>query len=435
MPLYMYTAIDANGKEQKGKKDAANEEEVSNFLKNQGLFPTSIKLADKAAAKTAAAAAKAKAAAKNTPKDKKKSGGGGGINLNINLGPSIIKDKDLTVLTRQMAILLDAGLPLIRSLKTLARQATNPVVKKTLEETAVSVEGGSTFSEALAQHPKSFDKLYLNMIRAGEAAGKLELILNRLATFREKAAKIQGKVKSAMVYPSIIVSIAVLITTGLMIFIVPKFKKTFTELLEGEPLPGLTQFVMGISEFMINNWIILVPGIFGVVIVFKLILKVPFLKFYIDWVKYNLPLVGPIVSKTAISKFSRTLGTLMGSGVPILSALNIVKETSGNEVVSQAISKVYEAVKEGEGMAGPLQATKIFPEMVISMIEVGEETGKLPEMLDKIADTFDEEVDNAVAALTSMIEPIMMVGLAVVIGGIVIALFMPMIKIIEKLGG
>ncbi|MBR4662255.1 MAG: type II secretion system F family protein, partial [Lentisphaeria bacterium] len=390
MPLYMYTAIDANGKEQKGKKDAANEEEVSNFLKNQGLFPTSIKIADKAAAKAAAATAKAKAAGKNNPKDKKK-GGGGGINLNINLGPVVIKEKDLTVLTRQMAILLDAGLPLIRSLKTLARQATNPVVKKTLEETAVSVEGGATFSEALAQHPKSFDKLYLNMIRAGEAAGKLELILNRLATFREKAAKIQGKVKSAMVYPSIIVSIAVLITTGLMIFIVPKFKKTFTELLEGEPLPGLTQFVMGISEFMINNWIILVPGIIGVVIVFKLILKVPFLKFYIDWVKYNLPLVGPIVSKTAISKFSRTLGTLMGSGVPILSALNIVKETSGNEVVSQAISKVYDAVKEGEGMAGPLQATKIFPEMVISMIEVGEETGKLPEMLDKIADTFDEE--------------------------------------------
>ena len=436
MPLYMYTAIDANGKEQKGKKDAANEEEVSNFLKNQGLFPTSIKLADKGAAKTAAAAAKAKTAAKNTPKDKKKNGGGGiNINLNISLGPAVIKEKDLTVLTRQMAILLDAGLPLIRSLKTLARQATNPIVKKTLEETAVSVEGGSTFSEALAQHPKSFDKLYLNMIRAGEAAGKLELILNRLATFREKAAKIQGKVKSAMVYPSIIISIAVLITTGLMIFIVPKFKKTFTELLEGEPLPGLTQFVMGISEFMINNWIILVPGIIGLVIVFKLILKVPFLKFYIDWVKYNLPLVGPIVSKTAISKFSRTLGTLMGSGVPILSALNIVKETSGNEVVSQAISKVYEAVKEGEGMAGPLQATKIFPEMVISMIEVGEETGKLPEMLDKIADTYDEEVDNAVAALTSMIEPIMMVGLAVVIGGIVIALFMPMIKIIEKLGG
>lgn len=430
MPNYMYTAMDASGKEQKGRKEAASEEEISIFLKNQGLFPTSIKLADKAAAKAAAAAKTAKA--KGGANAKKKAGGG--LNMNISLGPSVIKSKDLTILTRQMAILLDAGLPLIRSLKTLSRQAKNPIVKKTLDETSGSVEGGSTFSEALAQHPKSFDKLYLNMIRAGEAAGKLELILNRLATFREKAAKIQGKVKSAMVYPSIIITVAVLITSGLMIFIVPKFEKTFTELLEGDPLPGLTQFVMGISKFMINNVAYIIPGIIGFIIAFKLILKIPFLRFYIDWVKYNMPLIGPIISRTAISKFARTLGTLMGSGVPILNALNIVKETSGNEVVAQAVQKVYDAVKEGEGMAGPLQATKIFPEMVISMIEVGEETGKLPEMLDKIADTYDEEVDNAVAALTSMIEPIMMVGLAVVIGGIVIAMFMPMIKIIEKLG-
>ena len=430
MPNYMYTAMDASGKEQKGRKEAASEEEISIFLKNQGLFPTSIKLADKTAAKAAAAAKAAKT--KGGANAKKKAGGG--LNMNISLGPSVIKSKDLTILTRQMAILLDAGLPLIRSLKTLSRQAKNPIVKKTLDETSGSVECGSTFSEALAQHPKSFDKLYLNMIRAGEAAGKLELILNRLATFREKAAKIQGKVKSAMVYPSIIITVAVLITTGLMIFIVPKFEKTFTELLEGDPLPGLTQFVMGISKFMINNVAYIIPGIIGFIIAFKLILKIPFLRFYIDWVKYNMPLIGPIISRTAISKFARTLGTLMGSGVPILNALNIVKETSGNEVVAQAVQKVYDAVKEGEGMAAPLQATKIFPEMVISMIEVGEETGKLPEMLDKIADTYDEEVDNAVAALTSMIEPIMMVGLAVVIGGIVIAMFMPMIKIIEKLG-
>ena len=429
MPNYIYEAMDASGKTQKGRKEAASEEELKNLLKNQGLFPTSIKAADKPAEK---AAAKAKPGA---PAKAKGKSGGGGFNFNINLGPSVINEKDLTVLTRQLAILLDAGLPLIRSLKTLSRQATNPVVRTTLDETAVSVEGGSTFSEALGQHPKSFDKLYLNMIRAGEAAGKLELILDRLATFREKAAKIQGKVKSAMVYPCIIITIAVGITTMLMILIVPKFKKTFTELLEGEPLPGLTQFVMGISDFLIEQWYYVVPGIIGFVIALKIILKVPFLKFYLDWVRYRMPLIGPIVSKTAISRFSRTLGTLLGSGVPILNALNIVKETSGNEVVAQAISVVYEAVKEGEGMAKPLQSTKIFPEMVISMIEVGEETGKLPEMLDKIADTYDEEVDNAVAALTSMIEPIMMVGLAVVVGGIVIALFMPMIKIIEKLGG
>lgn len=432
MPQYVYTAMDANGKEQKGKREAASEEEVSIFLKGQGLFPTSIKLADKAALK-AQQAAKKKAAEKAAGGPGKKKAASG-FNMNLSLGPAVIKPKDLTVLTRQLAILLDAGLPLIRSLKTLSRQASNPVVKKTLQETADTVEAGATFSEALAQHPKSFDKLYLNMVRAGEAAGKLELILSRLATFREKAQKIQGKVKSAMVYPSIVITIAILITSGLMIFIVPKFEKTFTELLEGDPLPGLTQFVMGISKFMINNVAYLVPGIIGFIILFKIILKIPFLRFYIDWVKYNIPLIGPIVSRTAISKFSRTLGTLMGSGVPILNALNIVKETSGNEVVAQAIQKVYDAVKEGEPMAAPLSATKIFPEMVISMIEVGEETGKLPEMLDKIADTYDEEVDNAVAALTSMIEPIMMVGLAVVIGGIVIALFMPMIKIIERLG-
>ncbi len=419
MPLYQYTAMDSTGKEQKGRKEAASEEEVATFLKNQGLFPTSIKSATKGG--------------KGGGKDGK-GGGGGGFNMNINLGPMVIKTKDLTIVTRQMAILLEAGLPLIRSLKTLSRQSKNPAIKKILDETASSVEGGATFSEALAQHPKSFDKLYLNMIRAGEAAGKLELILDRLAMFMEKAAKIQGKVKSAMVYPIIVLCVAGIICAGLMIFIVPKFEKMFTELLEGEPLPMLTQIVISIGKFMSEHYLIMVGGIFGLVILIKIVLKIPFLRFYIDWVKYNMPLFGPIVSKSAISKFGRTLGTLMGSGVPVLNSLTIVKETSGNEVVATAVVKVYEAVKEGEGMAPPLQATRIFPEMVISMIEVGEETGKLPEMLDKIADTYDEEVDNAVGALTSMIEPIMMVGLAVIVGGIVIALFMPMITIIEKLG-
>ena len=367
MPLYQYTAMDSTGKEQKGRKEAASEEEVATFLKNQGLFPTSIKSATQGG--------------KGGGKDGK-GGGGGGFNMNINLGPMVIKTKDLTIVTRQMAILLEAGLPLIRSLKTLSRQSKNPAIKKILDETASSVEGGATFSEALAQHPKSFDKLYLNMIRAGEAAGKLELILDRLAMFMEKAAKIQGKVKSAMVYPIIVLCVA------------------------------------GIICAMSEHYLIMVGGIFGLVILIKIVLKIPFLRFYIDWVKYNMPLFGPIVSKSAISKFGRTLGTLMGSGVPVLNSLTIVKETSGNEVVATAVVKVYEAVKEGEGMASPLQATRIFPEMVISMIEVGEETGKLPEMLDKIADTYDEEVDNAVGALTSMIEPIMMVGLAVIVGEI-----------------
>ncbi len=422
MPLFQYTAMDANGKEQKGKKEAASEDAVASFLKEQGMFPTTIK-----AVKSG---------------DKKQQGGPGqqsakpksGFNMNISLGGNNIARKDLTVLTRQLAILLDAGLPLIRSLKTLEKQSTNPAIKKTLGLAANSVEGGSTFSEALAQHPKSFDKLYLNMIRAGEAAGKMEVILNRLAMFMEKAAKIAGKVKAAMVYPIMVLVIAGAITAGLMIFIVPKFEKIFSELLEGEPLPALTQFVMGISKSLTSQIHYIIIGIVAVVVGYIIIVKIPAGKYAVDWIKYNAPLFGPIISRTAISKFSRTLGTLMSSGVPVLNALQIVKDTAGNDVVSNAVQLVHDAVKEGESMAAPLASTRIFPEMVISMIEVGEETGKLPEMLDKIADTYDEEVDNAVGALTSMIEPLMIIFLAVVVGGIVIALFMPLISIIDKLG-
>jgi type IV pilus assembly protein PilC len=252
--------------------------------------------------------------------------------------------------------------------------------------------------------------------------------------FMEKAAKIAGKVKSAMIYPSVVLTIAVAITVGLMLFIVPKFKKIFEELLEGEPLPGLTQFVMQISDILKHHALEMGGVIFALFVMYKIAGKTKKGKYAIDWVKYRMPLFGPIIAKSSISRFARTLGTLMGSGVPVLNALTIVKDTAGNESVSRAIQQVHDAVKEGEGMAGPLSATKIFPEMVISMIEVGEETGKLPEMLDKIADTYDEEVDNAVSGLTSMIEPIMIVGLAVIVGTIVIALFMPLISIIEKLG-
>ncbi|MBR4716988.1 MAG: type II secretion system F family protein [Lentisphaeria bacterium] len=419
MPIFQYTAMDASGKEQKGQHEAASEEAVASFLKEQGMFPTSIKPLAKAG-KEKKEKAKGAAAAKG---------------LSINLGPVVMKGKDLTVFTRQLAILLDAGLPLIRSLKTLERQAKNPAVKTIIGKVAVSVEGGSTFSEALAQHPKSFDKLYLNMIRAGEAAGKLELILTRLAGFREKAAKIAGKVKSAMVYPAIVLTIAIGITIFLMIFIVPKFEVMFTEMLDGAQLPAITRFVMGVSRWLQNNIIIAVVIVVVLVIATKFILKTEKGRFYFDKGIYNAPVIGMLVSRNAISKFSRTLGTLMGSGVPVLNALQIVRDTAGNELVSKAVQQVHDAVKEGEPMAPPLQSTKIFPDMVISMIEVGEETGKLPDMLEKIADTYDEEVDNAVSALTSMIEPLMIVFLAVIVGGIVIALFSPLITIIQTLGG
>ncbi len=422
MPQYIYVAMDARGQEKKGKVTADSEDAVVAELKKQGMFPTSIKplvKAPKAAAKTA-----------GKKGAKKKSG----LNMEISFGAPVIKTKDLTIVTRQLATLLEAGLPLIRSLRTLEKQSKNPMVKKVLGETADTVETGSTFAEALTQHPKSFDRLYLNMVRAGEASGEMQVILTRLASFMEKAARIAGKVKSAMIYPSVIISIAILVTSGLMIFIVPNFQKIFSELLgEKEPLPGITQFVINCSNVLKNeSWKVFV-GIAVIVIIYKVTNATKQGKFGIDWVKYRLPLFGPIISKTAISRFARTLGTLMSSGVPVLNALVIVRDTAGNDVVTRGIQKVHDAVKEGEGIAKPLGETKIFPEMVVSMVEVGEETGKLPEMLDKIANTYDEEVDNAVGALTSMIEPLMIVGLALIVGTIVIALMMPMAKIIEKM--
>ena len=418
MPVFNYTAMDAKGREQKGKINAPNEEAVANELRRKGMFPTSIRMA----AKTKAAAGK------------KKGGAGGGLNLSF--GPMVIKRKELTILTRQLAILLGAGLPLIRSLRTLERQAKSPGVRVVLNKTAETVEGGATFAEALSQHPKSFDKLFLNMVRAGEASGAMETILDRLAGFMEKASRISGKIKSAMIYPSVILSISILAVIGMMIFIVPNFSKIFTDLLgPNEPLPAPTLIIMGISNTLLSRWYFYVGGVVAVIAIYKITVRIPAGRWGVDWVKYNMPLFGPIIAKSAISRFGRTLGTLMSSGVPVLNSLAIVKETSGNEVVASAIQKVHDAVKEGEGIAVPLNATKIFPPMVISMVEVGEETGKLPEMLEKIADTYDEEVDNSVSALTSLIEPLMIVGLAGVVGSIVIALFLPLVRIIEKMGG
>ena len=408
----MYTAMDSMGKEQKGRIVADSENAAMAELKQKGMFPMSVK------------------AVVATKKAKKTAGSG----FNMALGPMVIKRKELTVLTRQLAILLSAGLPLIRSLRTLEKQAANPAVKVVLGRTADTVEGGATFAEALSQNPKSFDKLYLNMVRAGEASGAMEIILDRLASFMEKAAKIAGKVKSAMIYPIVILSISILAMVGLMIFIVPNFEKIFRDLLgPSEPLPGITMLIIGISNTLVSKWYMYVGGVVGVVLFFVILVKIPQGKWAFDWVKYNVPLFGPIIAKTAVSRFSRTLGTLMSSGVPVLNALAIVKETSGNEVVAGAIQKVHDAVKEGEGIAPPLGKTKVFEEMVVSMVEVGEETGKLPEMLTKIADTYEDEVDNAVGALTSMIEPLMIVLLAGIVGTIVIALFMPLVKIIEKM--
>ena len=340
-------------------------------------------------------------------------------------------------MTRQLATLLEAGLPLVRAIRTLENQAkgVDPSLNKVMHDLADQVEGGATFSEALGSHPKSFNKLYVSMVRAGEASGAMEVVLTRLAEFMEKAARIAGKVKSAMVYPVAVLCIAGAITAGLMIFIVPKFEKMFAEMLPGEPLPELTELVVNISRIMAEHALAVFIGLVVFIICFKIALKTKIGRLAFDTASLKCPPFNGLVVKNASARFCRTLGTLMASGVAILQALMIVKDTSGNELVAKAIQDVHDAVKEGEGMTKPLIASHVFPLMLCSMVEVGEETGALPDMLNRVANVYEEEVDRAVEGLTALIEPIMICFLAVVVGGIVVAMFAPLVKMIDKLGG
>jgi type IV pilus assembly protein PilC len=422
MPKFNYVAMDGNGKERKGNINAETDNEAVAKLKDQGLFPTSI---------TQAKDDGGKKKGKKGAKGRKKKGGG----MNITIGTPTVTTKNLMLFTRQLATLLDAGLPLVRGLRTLERQATDPAVEGILCEVADSVEGGQTFSEALAGHPKSFTKLYVNMVRAGEASGAMEQVLNKLAQFMEKSAKLKAKVKAALTYPIAVLTIALTITAGLMIFIVPKFAKIFDEMLAGEPLPELTRFVMMISDFLKTKALlgIVMMVVFGVL--FRMFTKTKFGSRLVDLISIKTPPFGGLVTKVSVARFCSTLGTLMSSGVSVLNALQIVRDTATNTVVADAVQVVHDAVKEGEGMSKPLESTGVFPGMVVSMIEVGEETGALPEMLARIAINYEEEVDQAVEALTSLIEPIMIIFLAIVVGGIVIALFLPLIKLIDTLGG
>lgn len=424
MPKYSYVAMDQKGKEQKGTIEVASQNEAIGRVKEMGLFPTRIVEVDKV---KEAPDKKARVAGK-----KKR----GGVNLNIQI-PGLsgrVKSKVLTTFTRQLATLVDAGLPLLRGLRVLEKQEKNPTLKSKIADLALSIEGGSTFSEALAQHPKVFNRLYVNMVKAGELGGVLEVVLTRLAEFMEKAQKIKGKVIAAMFYPVAVLVVATVILLILMVKVVPSFKQVFEGMLEGSQLPAFTRLVLGISE-MIKDHILITSGIVAVfVIIFLLFIRTKFGRHVWDKFKLKMPLIGPVISKVAISRFTRTLGTLVSSGVPILQALTIVKETAGNVIVSNAVSMVHESVKEGETITAPLEASGVFPPMVISMVDVGEQTGALPEMLLKIADTYDEEVDNAVAAMTSLLEPIMIVFLAVVVGSIVIAMFMPLIELMNRVG-
>jgi type IV pilus assembly protein PilC len=425
MANFQYSALDAKGEQTTGAVSAVNEAEAVQQLRAKGLYPTQITEEGKGKGKAKSAPAKAKGKTKGKSAGKGQTGGR-------------IKPKSLMIFTRQLATLIDSGLPLLRSLTVLEKQEPNPVLRATVSALAENVQGGSTFSESLAQHPKIFNKLYVNMVKAGELGGVLEIVLNRLAEYQEKAQKLKNKIVSAMVYPVIVMFIAVAILVFLMIFIVPKFKEMFTN--TDSELPLISKIVFGMSEFFLANPLY-VPNVvfffiaFGVgVFLFNLWGATVGGRKIIDTMKLKMPVLGDIQRKSAVSRFSRTLGTLVTSGVPILQALNITRDTAGNVIISQAIEKVHEAVKEGETIVIPLQASGVFPNMVISMVDVGEETGQLPEMLLKVADVYDDEVDNAVTALTSILEPIMIVILALIVGAVVFALFLPLIKMISTMG-
>ncbi len=428
MPKFSYVAMDSRGKETKGTLDVNTQSDAIGRLKEMGFFPTKVVEVDKGKKDKPETKAKGGPPGAKTKK--------GGVNLNIKI-PGLsgrVKSKVLTTFTRQLATLVDAGLPLLRGLRVLEKQEKNATLKDIIAKLAISIEGGSTFSEGLAQHPKVFNKLYVNMVKAGELGGVLEVVLTRLSEFMEKAQKIKGKVIAAMFYPSAVITVAVAILTILMVWVVPKFKDIFKDMLPGEQLPGFTRFVLGISDAIAHHFVVTFSIVCALITGLLFFIRTRPGRRIWDRFKLNMPALGPVINKVAISRFTRTLGTLVSSGVPILQALTIVKETSGNVIIGSAVAAVHESVKEGETITAPLEASNVFPPMVISMVDVGEQTGALPEMLMKIADNYDDEVDNAVSAMTSLLEPIMIVFLAVIVGSIVIALFLPLIKLMENVG-
>ena len=426
MPRFTYVALDSRGQESTGFVEAASTNQAIGQLRQAGFFPTNVYEEGKAPRAEGKVAKRAASAAKVAQSKGKKKG-------IVLFQRKKVKPKILMIFTRQLATLIDSGLPLLRGLNVLAKQERNSLLKSTIEKLGDSVQDGNTFSESLAQFPAIFNDLYVNMVKAGEVGGVLELVLTRLAEFHEKAAKVKSKVAAAMVYPIIVMTMAIAIMGFLLVFIVPKFEAIFHDMLGDRPLPAITTFVIAVSRFVQSHWLAIVAGVFVVIAGYKFGNRTARGRSTVDRAKLKLPLFGNVLRKTAISRFSRTLGTLVTSGVPILQALNITRETAGNTVIARAISQVHERVREGESMVQPLEASAVFPPMVVSMIDVGEETGQLPEMLLKIADVYDDEVDTSVTAMTAALEPMMIVFLALVVGTIVVALFLPLISIIQGL--
>ncbi len=414
MSTFNYVAMNNQGKEVTGVIESENTTAAIAKLREKGFFPTSVTID--------------KAGQGDKKKSKKKKSF---LNAEITIFSGGVNGSVLALFTRQLATLIDAGLPLLRSLNVLGDQQKAGCLKSTLEDVSESVEGGSSFSESLEKFPKVFSKLYVNMIKAGEAGGVLEVVLNRLAEFAEKSEKLKKRVKSAMIYPAFVITVAMAVLSFLITFIVPKFAEMFTDLdLE---LPWMTSFLISVSDIARDQWYIPIGAVIGGIVFIKVLRRTNKGKYIIDVFLLKVPLVGMLISKISIARFTRTLGTLITSGVPILQALVIVKDTAGNEVIAKAVESVYESIREGESIVEPLRLCKVFPPMVISMIEVGEETGALAEMLIKIADNYDEDVDVAVEGLTSLLEPFLIVFLAVIVGFIVIAMFMPLISLLQQM--
>lgn len=405
MATFAYVGRTRSGAVKKGELSAKTRDEAVDQLRKQSVVVTSL--------------------------DEKK-GGSGGFNLSLGSG---LTDKDLVVFTRQFGTMINAGLPLVQCLEILSTQSENKVLRETIGEVKTQVEAGSTFSDALRRHPKVFDDLYVNLVHAGEVGGLLDTILTRLAKYIEKAMKLKGQIKSAMIYPSAILGVAAVVITVLMIWVIPIFAKMFNELSGGKMgLPGPTQFVIDVSNVFTSYWYVMLGTIVAVVFGFKKYYATAQGRMAIDKFLLKTPVFGDLIRKASVAKFTRTLGTLLGSGVPLLDGLTICAKTAGNKVIEEALISARGSIAGGKTIADPLAASGIFPKMVTHMIAVGESTGALDAMLGKIADFYEDEVDQAVASLTSLLEPVMMVFLGIVIGFIVIAMYLPIFKMSEAIG-
>lgn len=414
MPIFKYQAFNNEGTSIKDKVEAFSSEEALETIRSKGFYPTTIKQV------------KDKTLTKSTTSKKRKS-----TLSSLTIGR--VSDKQINPFTRQLATLQNADIPIVQSLTILETQMKKGLLKRAIGQIIADINGGDTLSIAMSKHPKVFDKLYVNIINAGEISGTLDAILERLATYREKMQKLKRKIISSMMYPTTVILASGLILTGIMIFIIPRFAKMFEEM--DVALPWLTAGLISVSNFFFIHWYSLFGIPVAVFIIFKLVGKMEKCRLIVDKLKFKIPVFGKLINKSVISKFTRTLATLISSGVPILEALNNVKDITGNMAMSKAVNQIHDSIREGESIAKPLRESKICDAMVVNMVEIGEQTGELDKMLSKIADSYDNDIDNIVESLTSLLEPFIVLFLGVSVGTIVIALFLPLVKLMNSLGG